>query len=233
MTGRGASTPTRDEVGRWSAQQRATVARMLAQEMDHSPATMRSPGRRKLVLAVGGAGVLILLPWLIFLSATLPATSAGGAWRVAWVGFDVALVAAFGATVLTVWLRRQVAVIALVITSTLLTCDLWFDVCLSWGTAEHWTSIAAALVELPVAILLATSAALLMRRSFTVIALLRGQDPTSVPLWKQPMIHFAPSALEGGESASASRVAETSPLRPGRGTASPWPRRRPDPRSGR
>ena len=129
-----------------------------------------------------------------------------GAWRVVWVGFDVALAAALIATVLTVWLRRQVAVIALVITSTLLTCDVWFDVCLSWGTAEHWGSIAAAVVELPVAILLAASAALLMRRSFTVIAQLRGQDPTPVPLWRQPMIHFAPARSESGnESADSAR----------------------------
>ncbi len=206
MNEREAATPTRDDVGRWSAQQRATVARLLAETMDTTPATMRSPGRRKLVLAVSGVGVLMLLPWLIFLSVTLPATSAGGAWRVAWVGFDVALVAAFSATVLAVWRRRQVAVIALVVTSTLLTCDLWFDVCLSWGTAEHWSSIAAALVELPVAILMATSAALLMRRSFTVIARLRGQDPTRVPLWKQPMIHFpATTAEHGDESAARSR----------------------------
>jgi len=191
LSEREASMPTRDDVGGWSAQQRATVARLLAESIDQSPATMRSPGRRKLVLAVGGVGALFLLPWLAFLSATLPATSSGGAWRTAWVGFDVALVAAFIATVLTVWLRRQVALLALVITSTLLTCDVWFDICLSWGTAEHWGSIAAALVELPVAILLATSAAMLMRRSFTVIAQLRGQDPTPVPLWRQPMIHFA------------------------------------------
>lgn len=202
MTEPEASTPTRDEVGRWSDQQRATVARLLAESMEPSPATMRSPVRRKLVLAVGGIGIVVLLPWLAFLSATLPATSAGGAWRVAWVGFDVALVAAFAATVLTVWLRRQVAVIALVVTSTLLTCDLWFDVCLSWGTAEHWSSVAAALVELPVAILLATSAALLMRRSFIVIARLRGEDETPVRLWKQPMIHFAATAA-GREDGSA------------------------------
>jgi hypothetical protein len=201
-----ASMPTRDDVRGWSAQQRATVARLLAESIDQSPPTMRSPGRRKLVLAVGGVGALFLLPWLAFLSATLPSTSSGGAWRTVWVGFDVALVAAFVATVLTIWLRRQVAVIALVITSTLVTCDVWFDVCLSWGTAEHWGSIAAALVELPVAILLATSAALLMRRSFTVIAQLRGQDPTPGPLWKQPMIHFAPTPLEqGDESAGQTR----------------------------
>jgi hypothetical protein len=201
-----ASMPTRDDVHGWSAHQRASVARLLAESIDDFPTTMRSPGRRRLVLAVGGLGALFLLPWLAFLSATLPATSSGGAWRVVWVGFDVALAAALIATVLTVWLRRQVAVIALVITSTLLTCDVWFDVCLSWGTAEHWGSIAAAVVELPVAILLAASAALLMRRSFTVIAQLRGQDPTPVPLWRQPMIHFAPARSESGnESADSAR----------------------------
>ena len=67
--------------------------------IDQSPAAMRSPGRRRLVLAVGGVGAMFLLPWLVFLSATLPATSSGGAWRTVWVGFDVALVAAFVATV--------------------------------------------------------------------------------------------------------------------------------------
>ena len=198
--------PTRADVRGWSAQQRASLARLLAESIDQAPATRRSPGRRKLVLTVGGLGASFLLPWLVFLSATLATTSSGGAWRTVWVGFDIALVAALVATVLTVWLRRQVAVIALVITSTLLTCDVWFDVCLSWGTAEHWGSIATALVELPVAILLATSAALLMRRSFTVIAQLRGQDPTPVPLWRQPMIHFAPTRSEqGDESAGQAR----------------------------
>jgi hypothetical protein len=154
---------------------------------------MRLLGRRRLVLVVGAVGAVFLLPWLIFLSVTLPETSSGGAWRTVWVGFDTALVAAFVATVVTVWLRRQVALIALVVTATLLTCDAWFDVCLSWGTDEHWGSVATALVELPVAILLANSAAVMMRRGFTAIALLRGLDPTALPLWRQPMIHFAPT----------------------------------------
>jgi hypothetical protein len=113
--------PTCEDVRAWNAQQRAGVARLLAQCIDQFPAAMRSPRRRRLVLAIGGVGALFLLPWLVFLSATLPAHSSGGAWRTVWVGFDVALVATFVATVLTVWLRRQVAVIALVTTSTLLT----------------------------------------------------------------------------------------------------------------
>ena len=203
MSEPGVLLPTRDDVRGWNAQQRADVARLLAECIDQSPATMRSPGRRRLVMSVGGIGALFLVPWLVFLSATLPAQSSGGAWRAVWVGFDVALVAAFVATVLTVWFRRQVAVIALVITSTLLTCDVWFDVCLSWGTTEHWGSVAAAIVELPVAILLATSASLLMRRSFTVIAQLRGQEPTPVPLWRQPMIHFASTRVEQGDDSAA------------------------------
>ncbi|NYI40373.1 hypothetical protein [Demequina lutea] len=187
------SVPTRDDVQGWSAHKRASVARLLAESIDPPPVAARPLGRRRVVLAVGGVGAVFLLPWLVFLSVTLPATSSGGAWRTVWVGFDVALVAALVATVLTVWLRRQVALIALVITATLLACDAWFDVCLSWGTDEHWGSIAAALVELPVAILLANSAAVLMRRNFAVIALLRGLDPTALPLWRQPMIHFAPT----------------------------------------
>lgn len=198
MTEREAAMPTPDDIRRWTTEQRATVARLLAQSIDHHPAAMRSPGRRKLVLAVAGGGVLVLLPWLVFLSATLPTTATGGSWRVAWVGFDVALVASLAATGLAVWRRRQVAVIALVVTSTLLTCDAWFDICLSWGTPEHWSSVVAALVELPVAILMATSAVLLMRRSFTVIARLRGEDPTPVPLWKQPMVHYSVTAREDG-----------------------------------
>jgi len=197
----GKSLPTRDDVHGWSPQQRAGVARLLAESVDQPPAA-GPRGRRRAVLAVGGVGAVFLLPWLIYLSVTLPATSSGGAWRTVWVGFDAALAAAFVATVLAVWLRRQVALIALTITSTLLMCDAWFDVCLSWGTDEHWGSIATALVELPVAILLATSAARLMRRSFTVIAQLRGQDPAPVPLWKQPMIHFAPTPLEQGDESA-------------------------------
>jgi len=190
MSEEAVSLPTRAEVSGWSAQQRAVVARLLAESIDQASTAGRSPRRRKLVLTVGVVGVLVLLPWLVFLSVTLPAQSSGGAWRTAWVGFDVALVGAFVATLLTVWLRRQIAAFALVVTATLLACDAWFDVCLSWGTADQRGSVASAVVELPVAILLASSAAMLMRRSFSVIAQLRGQDPAPVPLRRQPMIHF-------------------------------------------
>ncbi len=193
------SIPTREDVRGWSAQQRASVARLLAESIEKPPAAPASLGRRRLVLAVGAVGTALLLPWLVFLSITLPATSSGGAWRIVWVGFDATLVAAFIATLLAVWLRRQVALIALVVTSTLLVCDAWFDVCLSWGTDEHWGSIATAFIEIPVAIFLASSAIVLMRRNLTAVALLRGLDPEALPLWRRPMIHLAPSPSEDEE----------------------------------
>jgi hypothetical protein len=191
--------PSSEDVRSWSAQQRASVARLLDQFSDPQPTTRRSPRRRKLVLTLGAVGTLFMMPWLVFLSMTLPAHSSGGAWRTVWVGFDAVLVAAFAATTLTVWFRRQLAAFAMVVTASLLSCDAWFDICLSWGTGEQWGSLASAAIELPLAIVLASSAATLLRRSFAVVAQLRGQDPTRVPLWRQPMIHASSTGRQDAQ----------------------------------
>lgn len=202
-----ASLPTRSDVSGWSAQQRAGVAQLLEECLTPSAATRRHPARRRLVLTVGAAGALFLLPWLVYLSATLPTHSSGGAWRTVWVGFDVALAGSFAATATAVWYRRQVAGFAMVITATLLTCDAWFDICLSWGTIEHRNSVIAAVVEVPVAMLLSTSAAILMRRTSTVIAQLRGQDLMSVSLWRQSMCPVASTRAQQGATGRPERIA--------------------------
>ena len=45
---------------------------------------------------------------------------------------------------------RQLVITALIVTGTLLLCDAWFDVTLSWGSNEQLSSILAALlVEIP------------------------------------------------------------------------------------
>jgi len=181
--------PTRETVRGWSEQQRAEVARMLDELSTLSLAPRRSPRRRRLVLMVGTVGALGMLPWLVYLSITLPASYSVGAWRTVWVGFDVALFLLFTATAASVWLRRQIAAFAMVATATVLICDAWFDTSLSWGAHEHWSSIGSALIEVPVAVLLASSATTLMRRTCTLVSQLRGQDPTPVSLWKQPMLH--------------------------------------------
>jgi len=186
--------PTREAVRGWSEQQRAEVARMLDEFATFPLAPPRSPRQRKLVLIVGTVGAIGMLPWLVYLSLTLPANYSVGAWRSVWVGFDLALLVLFAATAASVWLRRQIAAFAMVATATLLLCDAWFDTSLSWGAPEHWSSIGSALIEVPVAVLLASSAATLMRRTCTVVGQLRGRDPGPVSLWKEPMLH-RPSPL--------------------------------------
>lgn len=186
MQGADVGPPTRREVEGWSPEQRAHMAQMLDQLLDRPAASTSTPLRRFVVLAVTGGGVLVLFPWVAYLSATLPASASGGAWRTAWVGFDLMLAGALAAAGWLVWHRRYLATVALPVAATLLIVDAWFDVSLSWGASEQWGAlVAAGLVELPVAGLLVLGAATMLRRTFTVIQQLRGQAASRPSLWRQ------------------------------------------------
>jgi len=183
------TVPSREEVADWSPEERAHVARLLDTLVDRPAPPPHGPTRRLLVLTVTVAGAVVLFPWVAYLLATLPQKEAGGAWRVAWVGFDVALAVTLGATGWLVWRRRQLAMVGLVVAATLLFCDAWFDVSLSWGTAEQWAAIAtAALVELPAAALLTVGALTILRRTSAVVRQLRGLGSRPVRLWQQPVV---------------------------------------------
>jgi hypothetical protein len=109
---------------------------------------------RLLTVAVAG-----LLVWIVILGVSLPADDTTRQWRLLWIGFDTAEVAALGVTLWAVYRSRQLAIPAALITGTLFACDAWFDVVLSWGTGGWWFSLATAvLVELPLAALLWGSA---------------------------------------------------------------------------
>lgn len=193
MQGADVGPPTRRDVERWTPEQRAHMAQLLDQLLDRPAASTSTPLRRFVVLAVTGGGVLVLFPWVAYLSATLPASAAGGAWRTAWVGFDVILAGAMAAAGWLVWHRRHLAIVALPVAATLLIVDAWFDVSLSWGTSEQVGALlAAGLVELPVASLLIVGAATMLRRTFTVIQQLRGQDASHLWLWREPVVMRPP-----------------------------------------
>jgi hypothetical protein len=105
------------------------------------------------------AAVAGLLVWIVILGISLPTTDATSQWRLLWIGFDTAEVAALGVTLWAVYRSRQLAIPAALITGTLFACDAWFDVVLSWGTHGWWFSLATAvLVELPLTALLWGSA---------------------------------------------------------------------------
>ncbi len=99
------------------------------------------------------AGVTILLvPWILYLTFTLPSRHVTFHYDVAWVGFDVALTASFTATAWATLRGSQWLVPLAAVTGTMLCCDAWFDVVTSHTGSELLEAgLEAALAEVPLA----------------------------------------------------------------------------------
>jgi hypothetical protein len=99
-----------------------------------------------------GAATVFLAPWVLYLTFTLPSRHETVHYDLAWVGFDVGLLASFAVTAYGVlrgsqWLGPFAAV-----TGTMLCCDAWFDVVTSRPGRELMVAVAeAALAEIPLA----------------------------------------------------------------------------------
>jgi len=162
-----------------SADERADLARRLAAL---APPVPRSAGadqertRRRFVIVVGVASVL-MVPWVVALALTLPPRYLAGHWRATWVGFDLALAATLALTAWAALRRRQVVVLAALVSATLLACDAWFDIMTASGP-DRWVSFATAvLIELPLAAWLFFVSHHLVRLSMRRLLVLSGQPP--------------------------------------------------------
>ena len=117
----------------------------------HDPGLGRE---QRLVLLISAGCCVILAGWIVVLAATLPHHFNAHHWRALWVNFDVLLLAAFAATAWATWRKRQILILLLMLTGTMLCCDAWFDVGTSLATSGMWLSIASAIfAELPLAFL--------------------------------------------------------------------------------
>ncbi|HUZ15377.1 MAG TPA: hypothetical protein VMU72_04270 [Gaiellaceae bacterium] len=113
------------------------------------------PLPRWLVGVLGGVAVL-LVPWILYLTFTLPSRHVTVHYDLAWVGFDVGLSVTFAATAWAVLRGSQWLVPFAAVTATMLCCDAWFDVTTSKPGTELLEAVAeAALAELPLAALCA------------------------------------------------------------------------------
>jgi len=116
------------------------------------PETFAPPRWAALLLTLGAA---VLIPWTLVLAYRLPAQHTSHHWDVAWVGFDIALAVALGATAWSIARRSAWAPSAAAVAATLLLCDAWFDVVLASGHEDQVEAVLeAALVEIPLAIFL-------------------------------------------------------------------------------
>jgi hypothetical protein len=119
---------------------------------------------RRLALLVAAACCVFLAGWIVLLAATLPHHFDAHHWRAVWVNFDVFLLAAFAATAWAIWRQRQVLILLLMLTGTMLCCDAWFDVGTSLATSGLWISVLSAVfAELPLAFLAFAGARRLLR----------------------------------------------------------------------
>jgi hypothetical protein len=97
---------------------------------------------------------IALVPWILYLTFTLPSRHVTSHYDLAWVGFDVGLTASFAASAWAAFRGSQWLAPLAAVTGTMLVCDAWFDIVTSQSGTEMWEAIAeAALAELPLAAL--------------------------------------------------------------------------------
>jgi hypothetical protein len=181
------------ELRAMTPQERADLARRLAELVP--PVNRRDPAlaeraRRRFVIIIGVASVL-MIPWVIALTVTLPPRYLAGHWRLTWVGFDAVLGAALAVTAWAALRRRQIMVLTAVVSGTLLACDAWFDILTASGR-DRWASLGTAvLVELPLAAWLFFVSHHIVRLSMRRMLILSGQPP-DVSLWRLPLLGVPP-----------------------------------------
>ncbi|HLI37010.1 MAG TPA: hypothetical protein VKV80_06670 [Streptosporangiaceae bacterium] len=204
------------ELRRMSPEERRRLARALA--AFDEPRMLRDPRlerRRRLALLVFMGCCVFLAGWIVVLEFTLPKHYTTHDWRGAWVGFDIAEFAAFAVTGWAAWRERQILILCLAVTGTLLWCDAWFDIVLDLGTREFLLSVvSAACAELPLTFMMFAAAWRLVRMSVGVVMALEGVDRPVPSLWRIPL--FA----EGLEGTLPARYRSRGKPAPGRRPAS-------------
>jgi hypothetical protein len=105
------------------------------------------------------AAAAVLLPWMVVLGTSLPATESARHWAVAWMGLDLMETTALAVTGWLV-LNRDVRVrMAASVAGAFLLADAWFDITTaqpSWDVLQ--ATMLALFVELPLVVLCATLA---------------------------------------------------------------------------
>lgn len=108
---------------------------------------------RGIVRLFAGAA-LLLMPWTVWLSLSLPVSHVDSHWNLAWTGFDCALICSLALTAYLAWRRSGWVVLAGTAAATLLLTDAWFDVVTARIGPEYAVSlVSAACAEVPLALL--------------------------------------------------------------------------------
>jgi hypothetical protein len=95
---------------------------------------------------------LVLVPWTVWLTFSLPAHHESDNWRTVWAGFDIAEAGALLATGICALRRSPWLPVVAAIAGALLCVDAWFDITLEAGGPHLMSAVVEAVfVELPLA----------------------------------------------------------------------------------
>lgn len=102
---------------------------------------------------------LILVPWTVYLSYTLPRRYILMHWDASWVGLDIAIACALACTGMLAYKKSVWVVVSATMTASFLLVDAWFDLLSSHGLQFDESILLAAFVEIPLALLCLLTAA--------------------------------------------------------------------------
>ena len=122
----------------------------------------------KWVVRLFAGAALLLVPWIVWLSYSLPISHLDLHWNLAWTGFDWAVVCSLALTAYFAWRKSGWVVVAATATATLLLTDAWFDTLAARVGPEYAVSlVSATCAEVPLALLSLWVAYRAGRRFFT------------------------------------------------------------------
>jgi len=171
------------QIAELTPEQRRELITRLEQPLSEviDPELLNRIRRIRLGLMIGCS--VAMIPWLGYLSLTLPANYVAHNWPATWVGFDILLATFMVATAVFGYLRRQVLLFAAFTSGVLLICDAWFDL-MTAGPGDVWVSVITAVgIEVPLGIFMIRGAVRIMRLTMTRLWLL---DP-AMRLWQLPL----------------------------------------------
>jgi hypothetical protein len=185
--GRGPSiVPARAQRDTLDAMNGASVRRRIRSRFsshpggeEHAPGPARSR-RIAQALLVAGVG---LVAWTVYLGIALPERETAQHWDLAWIGLDVAMIAAIATAAWGVRTQHVIMIPASVAVAVLLAVDAWFDTLTASGEDAVAAYLMAVFIELPAAVFFAWIA----RRAMVItVARATGVPPSAVRLGDLP-----------------------------------------------
>jgi hypothetical protein len=182
-----------EQIASMTKEQRVTLShRLVAFNEELVRDTEATRRRRRRIIDVLVIACLGLIPWIVLLGVTLPHRYVADHWAVAWVGYDVALLCALALTAWAAWRRRQIVIVASLVTGTMLVIDAWFDIVTDSTTRDLIISVVTAVLgELPLAALAFLGAFRLIRLTTRTARSLAGES-SDLPLRRVPLFAIDP-----------------------------------------